>query len=739
MPTQVFPHFDLTTNPTSLARLCAALLALVFLVAGCATTQKVKLPKVVGAKPTSTDLINAVNQNSEKIKTLYTSSGTVGLRNQPGSASCTISFQKNANFRLVGYSSLMGGRVIDCGANDRDFWYWNKLENGDDLYTCAIENFHDSDLSNVFPLEPSWFPEALGILTIAEDDVVDEPRRTEDGYYMEIKRKRPDGEYREYITFAAETAAIMRQDIKDPSGNTIVTIKCKEHQYLEDDGVVLPKRFEIFCRAYDLTFDINLGTPTLNDSSKIADFAIPTDIDARRRDLSSSSAKSTAGGSQPAPAQQSNANASEAPNNGSTNGNNTVDANQYEHGPLTKSETKSNEPDVVAFPTKAEIAAQGSESSTEEPIAYQVETPNLNTAAQTEASPTVVANVEPPATQTEPASAETDAQPSTQSSVAANTPMITTAIPQTSYATTQSSYAPQTSYGAQTPLQTAPNGGTIMSAENYITAQKAPTTTSFGDPAYAANLGNNAQQRQYQQGRYQQNPYQTEQTPLNQQSVYQGNQQGAYQQGQYQQGQYQQSQYQQNPYQTGQTPLNQQSVYQGNQQGAYQQGQYQQSQYQQNPYQTGQTPLNQQSVYQGNNAQQETYQQGQYQQNPYQTGQAPLNQQSVYQGNNAQQETYQQGQYQQSQYQQNACQTGQSRQGQFRQPQLQQPQTTVYPGLDDSQQSNADANYDLSAEADVAPSLGDYGDANGQYVDDSLDLDQPAPQTSSLEPPVFDF
>ena len=246
------------------------------LAVGCNSTPKVKLPKVIGENPTFSEFIAVVNKNSAKIQSAHFSSANVGIAKQAGQASCTISYQEPNKFRLIGVSSFMGGRFLDCGSNGTTFWFWEKQENEKIVYVCDLDKFKGSEMADSLPLDPTWFPEALGIVTIKEEDLLEEPREQQDGTLRtKVKRVRPDGVYTEYIYFKPETAAIVRQDVQDPTGRTVVTVKCKSHQYIEELDVVMPQSLLINCAATNVELDINLNEPILNDPSKLLAFEIP--------------------------------------------------------------------------------------------------------------------------------------------------------------------------------------------------------------------------------------------------------------------------------------------------------------------------------------------------------------------------------------------------------------------------------------------------------------------------------
>lgn len=254
---------------------------------GCSFHQKSKLPVVLKENPSAAELLAVVNQNGEKIQSFYSSNASVGVENEPGWASCQIAYQKPSNFRLIG-TAAFAGRVVDCGCNDERFWFWNGFQSGDEIYYCRLDQYQGSAFARVLPIDPTWFPEAFGIVGIQDDEIVDGPTEQNDGSLLiTSKKSRPDGVYLRRTYFDAKTAAILRQDVQNPNGETIVTVRCKESQYVETPGVVLPKRLEIFSPATNETLIVNLGTPTVNNLEKNVKnaFEQPTDLKATAIDL----------------------------------------------------------------------------------------------------------------------------------------------------------------------------------------------------------------------------------------------------------------------------------------------------------------------------------------------------------------------------------------------------------------------------------------------------------------------
>ena len=262
---------------------------------GCQTTRKVDLPKVVAEDATTGELCAAINANSAKIKSIYAPNASLGVANQPGWAKCQLFFDRPNKLRVVGTATLMG-RVVDSGCDGDQFWFWSSFQNANELYYCKLDQYKGSSLAKLVPIDPTWFPEALGIVEIKEDDV--ENRTNADGeILLTVKRQTTDGVYRKRVYIEPRTAAIRRQDVQDPQGDTILSVIVREQQYVETPGVVMPRRIEIRCEAavansgtVDFgtpTLLVDVGTPTLNDSSKLEAgvFQRPTDVKATAVDL----------------------------------------------------------------------------------------------------------------------------------------------------------------------------------------------------------------------------------------------------------------------------------------------------------------------------------------------------------------------------------------------------------------------------------------------------------------------
>lgn len=237
-----------------------------FALLGC---QTVKLPVVMKENPSLTELTQAVNANSSKIQSLRSDNATLGISNVSGWANCQIAFQRPQNVRLIGTASMMG-RVVDFGANGEKFWFWSKYQNPEQILWAPINEYASSPMKETIPVDPVWFPEALGVVEINPSDVLEGPVVQADKTLLLVtQRQRPDGVYKKYTYVEPKTAAVKRQDVIGPTGETVVSVLCNEFQVDQATGAVLPKRLTVTCPKAQGSVQLNLGTPQLNPTDTV--------------------------------------------------------------------------------------------------------------------------------------------------------------------------------------------------------------------------------------------------------------------------------------------------------------------------------------------------------------------------------------------------------------------------------------------------------------------------------------
>lgn len=273
----------------------AGIMFFLTLLTGC---QTVKLPVVMNDNPTLNELINAVNANSAKVTTLRSDNASVGMSNLSGWVTCRLAYQKPQNLRLIG-TAPMNGKVVDFGSNSDQFWYWCQFQDSDKIFWSPLGEYTNSPMKDAIPVDPVWFPDALGVTEINSAEVIEGPIAQADRSILLVtQRQRSDGVYRKNMFIEPRTAAIKRQDVIGPNGDTIVSVICNEFQVDDTTKAVLPKKMVISCPKADGSLQIDLGKVQVNQPDGITPelFAMPTqnDINAQLVNIGSSSVPSVA-------------------------------------------------------------------------------------------------------------------------------------------------------------------------------------------------------------------------------------------------------------------------------------------------------------------------------------------------------------------------------------------------------------------------------------------------------------
>ena len=127
------------------------------------------------------------------------------------------------------------------------------------LYFCNHERFAQSAARQMFPVEPQWLVEALGLVTFVSTDQHREPQRVGRGRLrIESTIARREGLRRRVVEVDEETAAVVATHMYDENGKLLATALLSEHERDETSGAVLPRQVEIRWPASQLEFTLSL-------------------------------------------------------------------------------------------------------------------------------------------------------------------------------------------------------------------------------------------------------------------------------------------------------------------------------------------------------------------------------------------------------------------------------------------------------------------------------------------------
>ncbi len=255
------------------------IVVLSILITGCRSTKSPDLPEVLKKNPSLTEIEQAINSNSQRIQTLRSDDVTFGLNSISGWTKCRLAFARPAKMRMIATISMQGS-VFDCGCNDKNFWFWYKYQNPPQLYWCYLDDITNSFyLNQNIPFDPTWFPDALGIVELQPNEVVEEPLAQMDGTLLiQVKKQRGQTLYTKHLYVEPVTAAIKKQEIYAPNGQKLLSVLCTEFQYNKEENVILPKKIVITSPQNKESLHLDLGTFAVNKNEGIGEklFTMPT-------------------------------------------------------------------------------------------------------------------------------------------------------------------------------------------------------------------------------------------------------------------------------------------------------------------------------------------------------------------------------------------------------------------------------------------------------------------------------
>jgi hypothetical protein len=224
-------------------------------------------PQILVEDASREQLIAAVNQNSAKIRSLTATGATITIPDTLGLPLLkgNIAAERPGRFRLTA-GTVVTGKEIDVGSNDELFWLWVRSSQPPAVYLCKHEQFANSNIRQVMPIEPTWLLAALGIVDIDPASVYAGPVPRSDGT-LEISSYLPSsaGRLIRVTAIDARRAWVVEQHVYDPSGTKrLASAVAESHRYYPVEQLSLPERLSIDLPTSGLKLKIDLGVMQIN-------------------------------------------------------------------------------------------------------------------------------------------------------------------------------------------------------------------------------------------------------------------------------------------------------------------------------------------------------------------------------------------------------------------------------------------------------------------------------------------
>lgn len=248
-------------------------------------------PQVLAESSSREQIVAAVNQNSARIRSLSVTGAQITIPGMMGLPLLTgnIAAERPNHFRLTAGTGL-SGQELDLGSNDELFWIWVRRNQPPAVYFCRHDQFANSNIRQVMPVEPTWLLAALGIVDIDPATVYDGPILRGDGRVeLRTRLPSPSGMLNKVLVIDARRAWVVEQYVYDATGATLLASAAAEsHRYYPTEQVSLPDRVAIKLPTTGLALTIDLGTVAINqlpgDPRQL--WALPTIPGAAQHDLS---------------------------------------------------------------------------------------------------------------------------------------------------------------------------------------------------------------------------------------------------------------------------------------------------------------------------------------------------------------------------------------------------------------------------------------------------------------------
>jgi len=224
-------------------------------------------PQVLPEGATREQIVAAVNQNSSRVRSITATSASITIPDTLNLPILTanIAAERPGRVRITAGTAITG-QEMDLGSNDQLFWMWVRRNQPPAVYFCRLDQYANSAIRQMMPVEPSWLLSAIGMTEIDPAQVVDGPLPRSDGT-VEIRSIMPSasGNLQRVTVIDAGTAWVVEQYVYDPSGRTLLASAVAEsHQYYPAEQVSLPRRIALRLPTAGLALKIDLGTVQIN-------------------------------------------------------------------------------------------------------------------------------------------------------------------------------------------------------------------------------------------------------------------------------------------------------------------------------------------------------------------------------------------------------------------------------------------------------------------------------------------
>ncbi len=251
----------------SRAAYCLATLLILTVASGTScprTFQTVQpAPVAFATPPTLEEVMRVVNQNRARIQAVYSTRATLNGNGFPAlKASLAIASPRHVRLRA---GLGVGGSELDLGSNQELFWIWVKRSEPPALYFGYHDQFVSSPAGQVFPVQPEWLVEAIGMTGLDPAGRHQGPFQRADGR-VEIRTllATAQGDLTKTLVLDPRSGWILEQHLFSSQGQLIASAYNRNHQQDPVSGATLARRTEMHWPGAKMRLTLELKDVQIN-------------------------------------------------------------------------------------------------------------------------------------------------------------------------------------------------------------------------------------------------------------------------------------------------------------------------------------------------------------------------------------------------------------------------------------------------------------------------------------------
>jgi hypothetical protein len=207
--------------------------------------------------PSPEEAVAAINANTQRVRSLQTQGATVSIPGFP-SIGAEIHVERPQRLRFRATSQLLGPH-LDLGNNEQLFWVWSPAMPQSAVLFARHDQFAQSRAREMFPIEPGWLIQGLGLVEIEPASVLEGPF-ADGGERVRLRTTVPSavGQFTRLLILHSKYGWVLEQHVYDERNQLVASSRTSGHEYSPVDGVSLPKRIEVQMPHGELRFQLDI-------------------------------------------------------------------------------------------------------------------------------------------------------------------------------------------------------------------------------------------------------------------------------------------------------------------------------------------------------------------------------------------------------------------------------------------------------------------------------------------------